>query len=217
MGFTQHTKLHVLYIGVFLFLFGILSVPVLGQNSTEATYHEKDISKINVNGNEIFKISVETSQADQITIKSLTDGEYQNNFKVVSKVVNGQLNISLKRISLHTTPDDKRNAHKVIAATLKLHIPTDKDLTITSNIGSVDLTGNYNLLAIKLEDGNCTFNGTAKTAQIETRDGYISIKTKDALIETDSHHGLVNIPNDMFGYNVYKLKTHGGNVTVTKL
>ena len=217
MRIITYTKLHANSIGVFLILTCVLSICAGAQNTNKATYIGEDISKISIDGNSIFTISIKTSETDQISIESLIDGEYGNTFKVITEEKNGQLHIALKRASLNIAPDDKRNAHKVVAATLKLDIPANKDIDIVSDIGSADLQGTYNTIALKLFDRNFNFNGIAKSAKIETRDGHISIKTSDALVETDSHHGLVKIPNDMFGYNVFKLKTHGGNITVTKI
>ena len=46
--------------------------------------------------------------------------------------------------------------------------------------------------------------------------GNIFIKTSNAVIETYSHHGLVDFPSNMFGFNVWRLTTNGGNITVKK-
>ena len=47
--------------------------------------------------------------------------------------------------------------------------------------------------------------------------GNINAITKNAIIQTDSKSGLVSFPNDMMGYNIWKLTTVSGNITVKKL
>ena len=53
------------------------------------------------------------------------DGEYQNEFQVVDRIKNGVLHLKLEHLSFSDIADDKRNAHKVIAATLQLEIPQE--------------------------------------------------------------------------------------------
>ncbi|GGI56510.1 hypothetical protein [Winogradskyella haliclonae] len=196
-----------------LFLSPLLS---LAQNKSEYLFEAKDISEVIVDGNQIFNISVKTKVVEDISVKSLSDGEYGNDYQVVSEVKNNQLFISLERVSLEKTPDDKRNAHKVIAATLQIKMPEHLNLSIKSDVGSVEAKGVFNELNINLFQGGCTINAIAKLATIKTIDGNIYVKTSNAIIETDSHHGLVDFPSNMLGFNVWRLTTNGGNIKVEK-
>ncbi|SHG71392.1 hypothetical protein [Winogradskyella jejuensis] len=201
------------------FLFaGLLCISVFGfaQNKAVQSFSANGISEIIMNGDQIFNIYVITEVTETITLKSLSDGEYGNEFQVVSEVKGKQLIVSLKRTVLHETPDDKRNAHKVVAATLEIKMPDNLNLLIKSDIGSVNASGNFNELKINLTQGGCNINALARLATIKTIDGHIFVKTKDAVISTDSHHGLVDFPSDMLGFNLWKLSTVGGNITVKK-
>ena len=105
----------------FLFIaFIFYSVIGFSQNKLQKQLSAEHIESININGNQIFSISVSTSNTDEIKIISVLDGEYQNDFQIVLNEENHALNLSLQRLSLTEIPDDKRNAHKVIAATLHL-------------------------------------------------------------------------------------------------
>ena len=187
------------------------------QNTSKNILQAKGISEIIVDGYQIFNISVIASDTDKIIVSSITDGEYQNDFKVVSEVKGNQLFLKLERTALHQTPDDKRNAHKVVAATVTLELPENLKLSIKSDIGSVAAKGNFFELKLNLEQGGCYIEGFVRFATIETVDGNIFVKTNNAIIETDSRHGLVNFPNDIMGFNVWRLKTYSGNITVKKL
>ena len=207
---------HKLFSEVFLCLVVFVSCMCYSQNKSETTYDSKLISKIVVNGNQIFNINIVASVNELITVESATDGEYQNDFSVVSEIKGNALYIKLQRSAIEIIPDDKLNAHKVIAATLKIKMPSKKSITINSDVGSVNLKGDFNEVNVELKQGNFIMEGVARFASIKTFDGNIYAKTKNTIIETDSHHGLVDIPNDSFGFNLWKLKTIGGNIKVEK-
>ncbi|MDG1660354.1 hypothetical protein [uncultured Winogradskyella sp.] len=189
---------------------------VNAQNKGEDKFSSKGIYGIIVDGDQIFNISVATKKTETINLTSLSDGEYGNDYKVVSEVKGNLLFVKLKRVSIIDTPDDKRNAHKVIAATLEIIMPESLNLSIKSDIGSVEAKGKFKELNFNLTQGGCNIDGTARLATIKTIDGNIFIKTSNAVIETDSHHGLVDFPSNMFGFNVWRLTTNGGNITVKK-
>lgn len=203
---------------VFSFLFiACISISAWSQNTSTNIFSANGISEIFINGEQIFEIIVSTEATDKIELKSISDGEYGNEFSVVSEVKGNKLLIFLKRTVLYDTPDDKRNAHKVISAALRISMPKDLDLSIKSDVGSVNATGRFNNLKIDLAQGNCNVEGISKFSEIKTTNGNIDIKTKDAIIETDSKSGLVNFPSDMFGFSVWKLTTTSGNINVTKI
>ena len=196
----------------FLFITTILSA----QNILEKELTVENIETIVINGNQIFKISVSTSKTDKIKILSTLDGEYQNEFQVVSRVNNHTLTLGLEHLSFLEIPDDKRNAHKVIAATLRMEIPEDLSLQILSDIGSVDMKGDFKSLYIELLQGGCDVEGTSKTATINTLDGDISVVTKSAFVEANSNHGKVTIASFYNATSIWKLKSINGNITVVK-
>lgn len=212
----NHIKPHELREVFFILLLAVISFGY-SQSTNETNYNNTDITAVVIDGNQIFNIDVVAVEGSDIKVSSATDGEYQNDFRVISEVKEGKLYLALERSSLEVMPDDKRNANKVISAMLKIEIPKDKSLTITSDVGSVNLKGNFDKLNIQLKQGDCTVEGLAKHAIIKTINGNISIKTDNAIIQTDSHSGLVNIPNNLFGFNVWELTTISGNIDVKKV
>ncbi|TCK67630.1 hypothetical protein DFQ05_1409 [Winogradskyella wandonensis] len=180
------------------------------------TFSSDGILEVKVNGYQIFNISVTTSKSSQIVLKSISDGEYGNQFQVVSEVKGKQLQVALSRTVPYETPDDKRNAHKVIAAELQITMPENLSLAIKSDVGSATIKGLYNELKINLAQGSCTVDGMARLATIKTTDEPIFVITKDAIISTDSKSGLVDFPSDMLGLNLWRLTTISGDITVKK-
>lgn len=201
---------------VFLCVFVLVMFRSFSQNKSTNTFTAKGISDISIDGEQIFNIKVETAPVSEITVTSITDGEYQNNFKVISEVKGNELVLQLKQNILEDIPDDKRNAHKVIAASVELLIPEQLNVSIKSDVGSVVADGAFEVLNINLAQGGCNIDAIAKLATIKTTNGNIYVETRDAIISTDSKSGLVDFPSDMMGINLWKLSTTSGNITVKK-
>jgi hypothetical protein len=198
------------------FVFFCTSIDAEAQNVLEKKLLADNIKTISINGNQIFTISVTTSETDYISIKSVLDGEYQNQFQIVPVLENNSLNLSLEHLSFNTIADDKRNAHKVIAATLLLEIPEELTLNIISDVGSVDLNGTFNSIAIELLQGHCEVIAKAKTATIKTIDGDINVVTQSAIINASSNNGRITLDEFFKGTSTWTLKTINGNITVAK-
>jgi len=198
---------------VFLFI----TINSEAQNVLEKTITADKITTISINGNQIFNISVSTSKTDEIIIRSTLDGEYQNDFQIVIKEERQTLKLSLEHLSLVEISDDKRNAHKVIAATLNMEIPEELSLHIISDIGSVDVKGNFKSLFIELLQGQCQVEGEVKTANINTLDGDINAATKNAFVNAYSRHGKVILESFSSSKSIWELKSTNGNITVVKL
>lgn len=174
------------------------------------------IERISINGNQIFSISVSSSNSNQIKIISVLDGEYQNEFQVDIKEENTTLNLSLERFSFDVIPDDKRNAHKVIAATLQLEIPQHLDVFITSDIGSVNLEGDFSSLYVELLQGHCRVDGETKSALINTIDGDIKVETNSGVIDAQSNNGNVVVDYFPKSASTWTLTSINGDITVEK-
>jgi hypothetical protein len=186
------------------------------QNVLEKKLQADGIETITIEGNQIFKISVLTSKTDYITIKSTLDGEYQNQFQIVTEYVNDKLKLRLEQLTFTVISDDKRNVHKVIAATLLLEIPEQLSLNIFSDVGSVALNGDFDLLSIELLQGHCEVIGRANAATINTIDGAINVVTQSASIYATSNHGNVVIDEFSESKSVWKLESNNGNIRVAK-
>lgn len=200
----------------FFVLFSLSITTLESQNIIEKTIQSDDISSISINGNDIFNISVTTSATDEIKITSTLDGAYQNDFQIVLKEEKSTLNLSLELLSLEEIPDDKRNAHKVIAATLHIEIPEQLTLNIFSDIGSVDLKGNFKMLYIELLRGQFNIEGEVKTATVNTLDGNIRVITNSATIEANSNHGEIELDEFSNTISIWTLTSIHGDITVAK-
>jgi hypothetical protein len=201
----------VKYLKAFFVLF---SVMIQAQNSITSEINANDIMEININGNQIFNITVTTSSTEFIKISSLVDGEYQDYFQVITVQKDGILFLKLEKSPLSVIADDKRNAHKVVAVNLSIEMPDNLNLNIKSDIGYVDVEGDFNSLSIELIRGNCKVIGSAEQAMVNTIDGHINIETKNAKVNAVSNNGTVIIDDFKFTELLLTLQSINGNITV---
>ncbi len=201
----------------FLLLY-IFSISVgSAQNTLKREFDAQSIETISINGNQIFNIYVKSTQTDRISITSTLDGEYQNKYQIASKIDGNELVLSLEFMTFEAIPDDKRNAHKVIAAELTLEIPDDLNLKIKSDIGSANISGNYKSLHVELLQGYCKVEALSKRAILNTIDGKIDVITKNADIRAYSKHGKVSLDSFNSSENQWDLNSINGNITVVKM
>ncbi len=186
------------------------------QNVLEKTLKADGIETIVINGNQIFRIAVATEKTEVITMTSTLDGEYQNEFQITAEQNDKKLTLSLEHLSLNTIADDKRNAHKVIAATLYLLIPEQLNLSIKSDVGSVDLKGDFKVISVELLSGHFEIKGKAQTAMVHTIDGDITVETTNASVAANSNHGQVKLDEFEESNSLWKLKSINGNISVVQ-
>ena len=200
----------------FFVLIYFLCLSAEGQNTLKKQIEANHIETITVNGNQIFNIFITTSNTTNISISSILDGEYQNDYQVVSKEKNNELTLSLEFMSFESIPNDKRNAHKVIAAELQLEIPEQLNLNISSDVGSVNLDGNFKTIFVELKQGYFNARGLVKSAIVNTIEGKINVITKNARISASSNKGKVKIDNFESIDSVWTLNSINGDITVVK-
>ncbi|WP_400076171.1 hypothetical protein [Winogradskyella sp. R77965] len=210
VSFLKFSRYQLVFILIFSFIFS------QAQNKLEKIVSAEQIETISINGNQIFNITVLAVKTDEIKVTSILDGEYQNDYQILLKEENKTLQLSLEHVSFTDIPDDKRNAHKVIAAMLYLEVPEELSFHIISDIANVDLNGNFETIFIELSQGKCKVKGEAKTATINTLGGDIDVVTKNAKIKANSNNGIVSIDKFSSFISLWKLKTINGNITVAK-
>ncbi len=194
---------------------------ILGELSAQnMNYKEIDataITEINIEGNEIFQIDIETVATKYISFESIVDGEYENEFQVVSAVVGNKINLKLEQYSYAFIKDDKRNAHKIVAAKLILKVPEKLNLNVISDISNVTLKGKFDALDIRLQEGYFKILGEVSEANVSTINGSIVVRTRNARINANSSNGELELAQFTNPRSTFNLKTVNGNISVSKM
>jgi len=195
------------------FIFFFLSI-VHSQNNRYERIVSESIQTIAINGNQIFKIEVETHSSREILLRSKIDGEYQDLFQITNSTEGSVLTFQLEENPVVSIPDDKRNAHKVVAATLRLTIPKDMNLDIVSDIASVKLKGSYRQLTIQLLEGFCEIYGEIYMATVNTVNGGITVKTSRGEVSATSRYGKIKADDFKRKEGKWLLQSIRGDITV---
>ncbi|NNK39048.1 MAG: hypothetical protein HKP45_00150, partial [Winogradskyella sp.] len=147
---TKHIQLFIA-----LVILVVNSDAGMSQNSQSQEFNANGVLDVIVKANQIFNIDIITHKLDKIIITSSLEGEYKSSYQVASKIQDGKLEIALLKQPFATIEDNKLGAHKVISAVLRIELPQQLNLSVSSDIGSVKLKGQFNDVYIKLVHGQC--------------------------------------------------------------
>ncbi|MEM1002923.1 MAG: hypothetical protein AAGH46_09775 [Bacteroidota bacterium] len=193
-------------------LFGVQIV--FTQNQGIRTIESTGIERIIINGDQIFEIEVYSENRKTIELSTLLDGEYESDFYITSARTNETLEIQLVASDFSDIPDDKRNAHKVVAATLKLLVPDNLKVEVVSDVGYLIAKGRFNSLLADLQNGYFNFEGIAQYLRVETAEGNIYFKSENTAIEAYSAKGTITGVLSEEGLNKATLRTIRGDISI---
>lgn len=186
------------------------------QNITQKTFYKEGLSTININGESIFKITVEAKPVHEITVHSRVEGENNENIVLVTEIKNNKLYIAAKQQPVFKDANDKLSAHKVISIEINLIIPENLNILVNSFNSDFIVKGRFDNVVVNSETGNCIFKAFQGKARIYTREGNVAIQTNHANIIASSKKGFIKKERIDSGSNEILIKTINGNVTLTR-
>lgn len=200
-----------------LYLFVILISGIgFAQKDTREIIDAKNIAEIYIDTDEVFLINILTEKTSEVKIKTHSEGEYFDDIILETFVSGSQLNIKTRYPKRLTGGYDKLSAHKVFSLEIELRIPEDLEVSISSNIASVQGKGNFKSVYAELKQGYCKLREFTGAAVINTFSGNIFIETSSGLIEANSRNGKVEVPQFLPGRNPLRLTSIDGNIMVRK-
>lgn len=200
----------------FIILLLILGNAASAQRNTQEILDASNIHSIRIESDEVFLVSVKTAPVSEISIKTHSEGEYFDNIQLISKVENGELILSSEYPEMLTGGYDKLSAHKVFSLEIEMQIPENLALNVTSNIASLVADGNFKAVYANLKQGYCHLMDFSGAADINTYSGDILVETAQGIIEADTRHGTIKIPDFLPGRNPIRLTSIDGNIMVHK-
>lgn len=189
---------------------------VAAQRDTREIINAEKIERIHIKSDEVYLINITTSENDQIVISTHSEGEYYNEIALETSVNNEELIINTSYPQELTSGYDKLSAHKVFSLEVELEIPEGMEVTVYSNIASLQATGKFKSIFAELKQGYCELLKFSGTAIINTFSGYILVETRSGLIDAKSRNGKVEIPDFLPGRNPIKLTSIDGDIKVRK-
>lgn len=200
---------------IFLFLFCFTYV-IQAQSITDKTFSANGITAINIVGENVFKITIETKPVHEITVSARVEGENNENIVIVTENSNKSLYVAAKLQPLFKDANDKLSAHKVISIEIALVVPEHLQVFLNAYNALVVVQGNYKKVSLNSDTGNCIFNAFSGDAKIYTRKGNVALQTNHAKITASSKNGSIKKEVIDTGTNQILIKTINGNITLTK-
>ena len=198
---------------IFITLF---SITLNAQKRIDKIFDAQDITTLQIDGNNCFKIHVIDSNTNQIKIQTKIEGEHNENVIVIARTSKDSLYVSTRFQPLFEADNDKLSAHKVISIELEIQVPKHMILNVKSDISSVVAEGVFSTVFVELDQGQCRLKSFLGSATINTINGSIFIESDFARVQAFSRHGVVNIQPLILGENHLYLKSIHGDISVSK-
>ena len=194
----------------------LISVPGLSQKDTREIIDAENLSRINIDTDEVYLINIVTTNKSEVRIRTHSEGEYFDDIILNTSIEGDELIIKTKYPQRLAGGYDKLSAHKVFSLEIELMIPENLEVRISSNIASVQGKGDFKPIFAELKQGYCKLLDFSGDAVINTYSGNIFVETSSGLIEANSRNGKVDIPEFLPGRNPLKLTSIDGNIMVRK-
>jgi len=203
-------------VNIILFFFMYLHI-ANAQKVVNKTIVNPTISFIQIDASNCFKITIETTETNEMVIEATIDGEYKNDLLLSAKEEGSTVLVSTGFQPNFKNPNDKLSAHKVISIALAIKLPKDKNVNVYGSSCNVTATGVYERLKVSLNDGSCNLYNVSRFADINTQSGDIRVRSAMATIEGTSKYGLVESDKIPMGNDYFKLNTITGNILLNRI
>ncbi|MCK0157424.1 DUF4097 family beta strand repeat-containing protein [Cellulophaga sp. F20128] len=203
---------------VFLFLLTIIVTAnfLSAQKIVKKSFANNRIDLININSENCFEVTLETSTVNEISVLATINGEYQRDLSVQINEEESTLSVSAGFTPNFTNPNDKLSAHKVISISLHIIIPNNKNVKLYGKSSNVNASGNFNDLDISLSDGYCKLTNIGNHVSTTTQSGDIFLENNTATITATTKYGKIYDSNIPKGNGVFLLSSITGNIHISK-
>ncbi|MGJ5642768.1 hypothetical protein [Formosa sp. S-31] len=189
---------------------------VFAQKHIEKHINNAGISTVYINGNTCYKIHVTTKKSESMAIKTRIAGEHYEDMMIISEQKSDTLFIRSGFHPLFTADNDKLSAHKVMSIEMEVELPEHLNLYVHSDIGLVEVIGQYNNAILELRDGSCSLYHFQGNARVNTVNGDIKVETNYTKVTAESRHGILLLSPLVPGQNEIMLKSIHGDISVYK-
>lgn len=201
----------------FLFSFFLIFLnSASAQKMTREIMDAKDLEKIVLASDEIFRITIRAYTGKDVVITTRTEGEYYNEIGLESELQQKTLFLNSTYREILQSGYDKLSAHKIFSMEVELEIPIDMEVEIRSNLASVYLSGKYERVLVQLKSGSCYFDDFEGDAVVNTFNGNILGNAHHINAEAHSRHGEVQLPKINRGNSKMVLTSINGNIKLSE-
>ena len=178
---------------------------------------DRAVSSVQIDVTNCFEVQIETGDSDAIIVEATIDGEYRKDLVLNVKEEGTTVLLSAGFRPNFENPNDKLSAHKVVSISLKIKLPSYKNVNLFGTNSNIRATGTYKKLKITLNDGTSRLNKVEGNAEVSTQSGDIFVETEFAEILSNSKYGNVSKNEIPSGNNKYLLNTVTGDIHLKRI
>ena len=172
------------------------------------------VTSILVEGEQCFRIVLETADTREVRVEAEMQGEYQDALLIQTEVMGNTLRISTGYSPDFDLPNDKLGAHKVFSVDLRIILPSYQHVRLFAGLCEVKTSGSYLSLKARIDGGTFTSEHRAELTEIQTRSAEIEARVQSGTIEAVSRYGQVELGDIPQGDSRYLLESNRGNIRV---
>ncbi len=197
------------------YFFLLVSTCCFAQKAVEKSVYAKGVALIDIDAQNVYKVSIKTHASNNVLITTVMDGEYQNEFINTIKEDGTTLYIGVENRPLFDKPNDKLSAHKVVAVALEVLVPAYKQVRIVGDYTQVYVEGKYDNLQISTGNEMVYMKNTfGNLIQARTRNGNIVVENSKGSFEAISKYGKVYKEKLKKGNTKFELNSLNGNIYI---
>lgn len=170
--------------------------------------------KLNIDLTYVAHFEIDTHQKNYIQTELSAEGEYRDMYNLSILESKEIYDISLSKNPLYANFNDKLSAHKVLAITLKMLVPSQMALDIDGLNSIVYTKGDYRELNVFLNEGVCYLHHNSTKSNIITAkaDVYLEMTTIAELIFFQSAFASAPINETLEKDALWIIKSREGNI-----
>ena len=196
------------------FVPGLFSFTLSAQKRISKQLLDPLVSAILVEGEQCFRIVLETADTREVRVEAEMQGEYQDALLIQTEMLGSTLRISTGFSPHFDLPNDKLGAHKVFSVDLRVILPSHQRVTLFAGTCQVATFGKYQSLKARIDGGSFQMEHMAESTEVHTRSAEIRARLQSGDIKAVSRHGEVEMGAVPTGEPFYFLESNQGNIQV---
>lgn len=175
-----------------LLFVGLLFCKLNAQNKRNLFWEANAFKAISLELPFANTIVVSTTNSDQIHVKYLSEGEYQNHLVLRAKEEGQDLQLVEQQGPSFKNHHDKLSAHKVWASSLRLLLPAGLPIQLKAENAQLNLLGDFTHLSVALKEGKLSLSGQNVNGRVQTQKADVLLYGLENTTRAQSKYGKVN-------------------------
>lgn len=184
------------------------------QYRTSFEIQDPSIKVVVFEAQQVSLIRFDTKGQSKFTFNSASEGSYKSDLYFDYEVKQDSLIIKSIYPKHLEFGDNKMTSMQEFSVSVSLRLPKDLKLIIDSEMASIEGSGIYKHVHINTKSGNCKLINFIGDANINTYNGKIYMKTRQAKVEAKSQTGDVDIETALVENYQINLRTVKGDIEV---